>query len=124
MCILWMLSLTIPMPIMLYMQQSEFNLKHQCQVEPRQVIVSKPDKFGLIWATCCSLLARLVLLNVECSFGQITIETPLSGSKHSGSVQGAFELISSQCPKAVAGMLDGMARRLSAASAARSNPNQ
>ena len=38
--------------------------------------------------------------------------------------QGAFELISSQCPKAVAGMLDGMARRLSAASAARSNPNQ
>jgi len=39
-------------------------------------------------------------------------------------VQGAFELISSQCPKAVAGMLDGMARRLSAASAARSNPNQ
>lgn len=39
-------------------------------------------------------------------------------------LQGAFELISSQCPKAVAGMLDGMARRLSAASAARSNPNQ
>ncbi|DBB17173.1 TPA: hypothetical protein ACH3X3_014241 [Trebouxia sp. C0006] len=38
--------------------------------------------------------------------------------------KGAFELISSQCPKAVAGMLDGMARRLSAASAARSNPNQ
>ena len=39
-------------------------------------------------------------------------------------LQGAFELISTQCPKAVAGMLDGMARRLSAASAARSNPNQ
>lgn len=39
-------------------------------------------------------------------------------------LQGAFELISSQCPKAVAGMLDGMARRLSAASAARANPNQ
>lgn len=39
-------------------------------------------------------------------------------------MQGAFELISSQCPKAVAGMLDGMARRLSAASAARANPNQ
>lgn len=38
--------------------------------------------------------------------------------------QGAFELISTQCPKAVAGMLDGMARRLSAASAARANPNQ
>ena len=82
------------------------------------------DMFGLIWASFCFLPARLVLLNVKCSFGQINVATPLFGSKHNGSVQGAFELISSQCPKAVAGMLDGMARRLSAASAARSNPNQ
>jgi hypothetical protein len=54
-----------------------------------------------------------------------SMQRPLClAAKHSGNVQGAFELISSQCPKAVAGMLDGMARRLSAASAARSNPNQ
>ncbi|KAK9814559.1 hypothetical protein WJX72_007850 [[Myrmecia] bisecta] len=38
--------------------------------------------------------------------------------------KGAFELIASQCPKATAGMLEGMARRLAAASSARSHPLQ
>ena len=59
-----------------------------------------------------------------CCFKYITMHVPVLNEMALLIVQGAFELISSQCPKAVAGMLDGMARRLSAASAARSNPNQ
>lgn len=58
------------------------------------------------------------------STGRPNIETCCVVDLLHVAMQGAFELISSQCPKAVAGMLDGMARRLSAASAARANPNQ
>lgn len=46
-----MLSLTIPMLVMWYMQQFKLNMKHQCQVEPRQIFVSMSGVFHLIWAT-------------------------------------------------------------------------